>query len=477
MLLIVGDTWCAITDPLHYHNRVSDCKAWILIGAAWFISILVGIGSVFKQSTAPSLVGAALIGDGDGIGVVNLLPVYNAAYSILYFMCIILFPICAVCGMYWKIFSEAKQNGVRMRQNGSSPLLQSALNLATASAVAAANASMTTTKATATASAPNPTDGLTMNIDKKFITRDSHQYLEVPTDLHAPKVLVAATAAAVQTKDKSHHQTMFSFAKDRAARLTRNCSARHLLDLDTRSSLRSVRSTPNLQKSSGNSPTTAETPAAHINCPPKALGYMTSIRHRLSNASSIFKYREESRAARISILIVIMCLVSYLPYGILVLADGRGLMTRNQCKLLAAIFVSIASVSSPFLFAYRNKRVRRGILRLFGVDAKTNERLQKREMSSLLRRNQSTLQLQKRAASTLSINSTNKYTASHPHQPASDRSSDQSRYSIMADVSVDEDGKKDSFWKRFCTIMRKLGCGNNNSTATSSSTDEQVADV
>lgn len=460
MLLIVGDTWCAVTDPLRYHARVSDCKAWILIGAAWFISILVGIGSVFKLPAAPSIIGA-LVG--------QQLPTYNAVYSIVYFVSIILFPICAVCCMYWKIFTEAKQNGVRMRQNGSSPLLQSALNLATASAVAAANASMATTPTTTTTTTTaTAIDGLTMKIDKKFIARDSHQYLEVPTDTHAPKLSSAV-------KDRNHN-TMFSFAKDQAARLSRNCSARHLLELDTRSSLRHVRSTPNLHKSGGGSPTSPhhpETPAAHINCPPKALSYMTSIRHRLSNASSIFKYREESRAARISILVVIMCLVSYFPYGILVLIDGRGFLTRNQCKLLAAIFVSVANVSSPFLFAYRNKRVRRGILRLFGVDAKTNERLQKRELS--LRRNHSTLQLQKRA-STMSINSTSKYLPSTKR--ASD-SSDQTRYSMIDECGGGEE--KDTFWKRICNALRKLGCGSTmggcSSSSNKNSKEIQVADV
>lgn len=106
---------------------------------------------------------------------------------------------------------------------------------------------------------------------------------------------------------------------------------------------------------------------------------MTSIRHRLSNASSIFKYREESRAARISILVVIMFLFSYFPYGLLVLLQGRATFYANS-SCLGVLFLLIASISSPFIFAYRNRRVRRGVCRLFGVDTKTNERLQKQRM-------------------------------------------------------------------------------------------------
>lgn len=106
---------------------------------------------------------------------------------------------------------------------------------------------------------------------------------------------------------------------------------------------------------------------------------MTSIRHRLSNASSIFKYREESRAARISILVVIMFLFSYFPYGLLVLLQGRATFYANS-SCLGVLFLLIANISSPFIFAYRNRRVRRGVCRLFGVDTKTNERLQKQRL-------------------------------------------------------------------------------------------------
>lgn len=157
--------------------------------------------------------------------------------------------------------------------------------------------------------------------------------------------------------------------------------------------MRQVHSTPNLQKmmngesrqsmshpnsqSISNITPSAQLPSHSPCAPPKALSYMTSIRHRLSNASSIFKYREESRAARISILVVIMFLVSYFPYGLLVLMQGRLTFITNS-SLLGVLFLLVANASSPFIFAYRNKRVRRGVCRLFGMDAKTNERLQKR---------------------------------------------------------------------------------------------------
>lgn len=109
---------------------------------------------------------------------------------------------------------------------------------------------------------------------------------------------------------------------------------------------------------------------------------MSSLRHRLSNASSLFKYREESRAARISILVVVMFVVSYLPYGLLVLLQSR-LSAANfgGSTQLAIFMILLANLSSPFIFAYRNKRVRRGVKRLFGLDAASA--LQRHHSSSM----------------------------------------------------------------------------------------------
>lgn len=460
----MGDTWCAVTDPLRYHARVSKVKAWVLITAAWSLSIFFGIASAF-QSHFLSRNGS--ITNAHQSTIIDLVPIYSTIFSCSYFLVIILLPICFVCGMYWKIFSEAKQNGVRMRQNGSSPLLQSALNLATSAAAAAA-----ANTPTPSPTSPIPSNGgLTMKIDKHMsstvtqptptiTTTSAHnQYLDVPHQPHIHK-------SAHNNKDKNHN-TLFSFASGcskEQRRIARNCSARHLLDFDSRSQLRIVRSTPNLQKShhdhhsigAAQQSTVLTLPnGSPIHVPPKALGYMTSIRHRLSNASSIFKYREESRAARISILVVIMCLVSYFPYGLLVLMHDR-VVSGTQCQLLAAACVIIANMGSPFLFAYRNKRVRRGILQLFGCDARTNERLQKRDMS--LRRNMSTATLQRqqsqatlqKRASSLSINS-NRYLS--PHKRKSD-----------SDIDDDDElafccrRRRLTFWKRVCDACRKLGC-------------------
>ncbi|XP_053659206.1 uncharacterized protein LOC128708270 [Anopheles marshallii] len=503
VLLVVGDTWCAITDPLRYHSRISELKAWAFIIASWALGIAFGIASGFRgdqkyvtlfknRLTAEEVAaiesshwarnqtgtnGAASLPNTDGfINHLNISEdLYNTIFSYAYFVIVILIPFALVCAMYWRIFSEARESGQRMRQNGSSPLLQSALNLVSAQKHAAAEKQLMLEQAQQQppqhpAIQPMPSiperpgekadcDGLTMKIDKQIHYEDEtitissiphhhhHQQRDsclkpllqqspAPTPTHkptpshqhdpsldrpdrSPQVVQIATptSAAVPAQpsvlksplrhDRNHNSILMqqlpaessasgpipthpgSPAPTGLGKVRRNHSAGRLVSFSQEEpseipigGLRQVHSTPNFQKYSAGEFENLGThhilslPAVHV--PPKALSYMTSIRHRLSNASSLFKYREESRAARISILVIIMFLVSYLPYGILVLMQGHvDLIIVSDQALLAIFTVVIANLSSPFIFAYRNKRVRRGVKRLLGIDKKTNERLQK----------------------------------------------------------------------------------------------------
>lgn len=73
-----------------------------------------------------------------------------------------------------------------------------------------------------------------------------------------------------------------------------------------------------------------------------------------------------------------MFLITYLPYGILLLVHGQEcIIKESNITLLSIVFVLLANLCSPIIFAYRNKRVRRGVRRLLGVDKKTNERIEK----------------------------------------------------------------------------------------------------
>lgn len=433
--LVVYDTWCAVTDPLRYHSRISYLKSWLLIASVWVVSIVITIISAFRSSwchieldtnelvtedeqvNASTLTTTAtIIGTSQTMLVANI---YALVFSCVYFTLIVLVPIVVVWIMYYKIFSEARQSGLRMRRNGSSPLLQSSLNLNNSGTNSVALSENQRYPSIFDVSAP---DAITMKIDaqqyaiedgksnefnKKCALATTHQYrryLEIPDAEKQSQQSLTKRQRTKSEKCLSGWKPKFSqlrrhfSASQHLASLEKTCDVPALLTKNHNLSrmlageIRQVHSSPNLQKLSNldlmhkvpycvnnRSTTSINQTAQQSSTSPRALSYMVSIRHRLSNASSIFKYREESRAARIGIVVVAMLMLSYLPYGLLILLQGRLTFIPNA-SLCSILFLLIGNISSPFIFAYRNRRVRRGVCRLFGVDPKSNSYLQKQRM-------------------------------------------------------------------------------------------------
>lgn len=95
--------------------------------------------------------------------------------------------------------------------------------------------------------------------------------------------------------------------------------------------------------------------------------FINNLKSKISNAS-LFRYREETRAAKISILVIFMVLVCYVPYGISLALNTTE--TSAQIRTFNALSLSLlvlANLLSPFLFAYRNRRIQRELRRLFGL--------------------------------------------------------------------------------------------------------------
>lgn len=445
---MVGDTWCAVTDPLRYHTRISYLKSWLLIASVWVVSIVITMISALRSkwchidlnldnesftneeqmngATSTITTTATFTGSNETMLVANI---YALVFSCVFFTLIVLVPITVVCIMYYNIFSEARQSGLRMRRNGSSPLLQSSLqNLHNSSMNAVALNENQRYPSIFDVSAQ---DALTMKIDsqqcaiedgkmgdynKKSTPIATHhqyrRYLDIPEDVESQQHQQQTEQTLCKRQRTKSEANRLSGLKPKLSQIRRHLSARHLVSLEKTcdvptflaknhnlgrmiaGEMRQVHSSPNLQKlsnldilhkvpycvnnnrsTSSINQTSQQTSAA----PRAALSYMVSIRHRLSNASSIFKYREESRAARIGIVVVAMLMLSYLPYGLLILMQGRLTFIPNA-SLCSILFLLIANVTTPFIFAYRNRRVRRGVCRLFGVDPKSNSYLQKQRM-------------------------------------------------------------------------------------------------
>lgn len=357
MLLVVMDTFIAVTDPLRYHSRISDLKAWFLIAFCWIFGISFGIASALRADDSELFLSS-------GFEKLSDKNVYNTMFLLTYFLSIVIVPCLLVSLMYWRIYSEARESGQRMRQNGSSPLLQSALNLAATANLHQQQSTILTSPQCLLLVTSSPQtnkhqlnkqqppdngsffhpghhviDGLTMKIDKhdsynlninQQINLNNNHYSYVNTCAFSdtktfllsspPHELLPMLSTIDETstnapKSQQHQNILLTLTTACDQTLKRNQSAKHLLSEEEifyddvrRGSLRQVRSTPNLQQISESSEEmmsnhpeqTLELPSMHAS--PKALRYMTSLRHRLSNASSLFKYREEGRAARISIL-------------------------------------------------------------------------------------------------------------------------------------------------------------------------------
>lgn len=306
--------------------------------------------------------------------------------------------------MYWMIFSEARQSGQRMRRNGSSPLLQSSLNL-NSSSVTPIPIPINDTQRYPSLFDVSTGDAITMKIDANPQRRKS---ITPPVATHQYRRYLDLPDAQFIDNDQMRSDKCLNAPKQpKMCQLQRNFSARQLVDCQTptflskscnigrmlTNEMRQVHSSPNLQRLANfdmlhkypyclndrSTSNISQTSSQQQQTPPKALSYMISIRHRLSNASSIFKYREESRAARIGIVVVVIFLISYIPYGLSLLLQGRVTFIGNA-SVCHIVFLLIANIALPFVFAYRNRRVRRGVCRLFGVDTKSNSYLQKQRM-------------------------------------------------------------------------------------------------
>ncbi|KAL2720090.1 hypothetical protein V1478_010356 [Vespula squamosa] len=96
--------------------------------------------------------------------------------------------------------------------------------------------------------------------------------------------------------------------------------------------------------------------------------YINSLKYRISNGS-LFRYREETRAARISALVIVMGLICWSPYEILLLLKNlppyNDRRIAHEYDVMALCFLVLAAYVSPLLFGYRSKRVKRELRKFF----------------------------------------------------------------------------------------------------------------
>ena len=93
------------------------------------------------------------------------------------------------------------------------------------------------------------------------------------------------------------------------------------------------------------------------------------MRSRLSNASALVLYREETRAARVTVLIILLVTVCWGPYlASLILHTGHTpLSPPPWLHTLSLALLHCFSVLSPLLYSYRSRHVQKDIKKLLGI--------------------------------------------------------------------------------------------------------------
>lgn len=306
ILLIAIDQYFAVTHPLRYHAFIDKVKSVALLATTWLLSLLFGLLGSFVQTETSVWNFCAKTGPQS-----NFQFAYNIFYSFTYLTLVILVPFLVICVIYGCIYCAAHKNSERMRKSNSG---SSNTNL--------------------------------------------EAYIQIPVDDNRLKVKVNSSDDVVRAANTEE-------LNSEIPKLPKVKSAPNFANLDKKLN------TLQVTKFSGDGICPK---VNHANSLRSNASFINSLKTKISNAS-LFKYREETRAAKISILVIFMVLICYVPYGLTLIINTNLHSQKLQdiskySHYLNCISLSLlvsANLLSPFLFAYRNRRIQRELRRLFGL--------------------------------------------------------------------------------------------------------------
>ncbi|XP_028163386.1 tyramine receptor 1 [Ostrinia furnacalis] len=304
VMLIALDQHHAVTDPLRCHTRLLQRRPAALCAATW---LAAGTAAAVRAA----------------IAVVRhfypLEPVVQGvelAYYIVYLILGVLTPAAIVCFMYARIYRAARSSGLRARAHGASALQlhEPPMNLP---------------------ELVEEAEGLTLRIDVP----------DAP-DSNAPG-------------DNDRKFGPFLLPPERPLRCPSVASLRNTRkdgksNEDLRKGLPAVSSAPSLA-----APLLAVQPRPPAS---NSASRITSIRCRISNAS-LFRYREESRAARVGLLTGALVML-HIPHAATAVVSAAVPGLADCVRTPALALLLLAAAASPFLFALRSRRVQREARRL-----------------------------------------------------------------------------------------------------------------
>lgn len=312
--LIALDQHHAVTDPLRCHTRLLQRRPATLCAATWLASALAA------AVRAVLVVLRHYCPDHFPLMIVDL------ANSVLYLLAGVLLPAAVVCAMYTRIYRAARSSGLRARANGASALQlhEPSTNLP---------------------DLVEEGEGLTLRIDVSCA--DKNPSTEVDRTKFGP----------------------FLLPSDRPRRCPsvaslRNSRKEGKSNEDLRKGLPAVSSAPSLA---------APLLAVQPRTPQTSNGSkITSIRCRISNAS-LFRYREESRAARVGLLTGALVML-HIPHAVTSVVATVAPELAESARTPALALLLLAAAASPFLFALRSRRVQREARRILMPEKSAWER-------------------------------------------------------------------------------------------------------
>lgn len=315
VLLIALDQHHAVTDPLRCHTRLLQRRPATLCAATWIASALA------------AAVRAALAVLRYYYPEEVALKIVELAESVLYLLAGVLLPIAVVCVMYARIYQAARSSGLRARANGASALQlhEPSTNLP---------------------DLVEEGEGLTLRIDVSCADNN------VPVDGDRTKF------------------GPFLLPPDRPRRCPsvaslRNSRKEGKSNEDLRKSLPAVSSAPSLA-----APLLAVQPRTPQTS--NSGSRITSIRCRISNAS-MFRYREESRAARVGLLTGALVML-HIPHAVTSVVAATAPEMAECARTPSLALLLLAAAASPFLFALRSRRVQREARRILMPEKSAWER-------------------------------------------------------------------------------------------------------
>ncbi|XP_049879117.1 5-hydroxytryptamine receptor 1A-beta [Pectinophora gossypiella] len=301
VMLIALDQHHAVTDPLRCHARLLQRRPAALCAATW---LTASIAAVLRATIAAL---RYIYPEEPALQGIQF------AYYIVYLLLGVVLPATIVCIMYSRIYRAARSSGLRARAHGASALQlhEPPANLP---------------------ELVEESEGLTLRIDVPDSSTSGDSAKFGPFLLPPERPMRCPSVASL-----------------------RNAKKEGKSNEDLRKGLPAVSSAPSLA-----APLLAvqqRTPQVS-----NSGSRITSFRCRISNAS-LFRYREESRAARVGLLTGALVML-HVPHAAaaMVSAAAPGLAAAARTPALALLL--LASAASPFLFALRSRRVQREARRL-----------------------------------------------------------------------------------------------------------------